>query len=602
MPEQKQRDAELGQIWSERIEKADRYYKEWETKFKCNQSEEYYEGFQWRETGNYSPYVINLVFSTIEVQRPTLVFQKPAFSITAKPGKLAWDEATAAKQAAIQSDVLNNYAMAEENEFADEIEQAIIDSYFRFGLVEVGFSTDWIDNPNADKPILRSDSQPMKAQDGTVLREPAKLPEIEWNYVKRIDPKNFRIGGIDNYKMKRCNWVGYFEFVREEDLKANSSLKNTENIGNLQSRSADFVPSEDKNQPVQGDVLKVWRIWDLRAKKRLLLSDSHGIIFQEKDFKRLPLFPLKFYERRRGFYPVPPVFNWLSPQNEINEGREGMRTHRRRFQRKFFYDSGKISNAPQIDKMENGPDGTFIGVDGDPSTVCAPLQNADLGASASQSMVVSKDDFNIISGTSSEQRGEADRTTATQATIISNRTQIRDKRATLVVAAWLKAIGREVLLQMKENNVLPYWIQKSEGPGVEQDPVWQKIILAELADIDFELNIDITSISPLASDEKKKGFLEFLAVLTNYPMVSMSPELVQETADILGYRNQKVLGQFMQMAQLQMLGKIAEGQAALQQAGALPQRTVAQATPPRGEQITNQLKNQVGLYPNGGVQ
>ena len=275
-----------------------------------------------------------------------------------------------------------------------------------------------------------------------------------------------------------------------------------------------------------------------------------------------------------------------------------MRTHRRRFLRKYFYDQNKITSAPMIDKLENGPDGTFIGVEGDPNTVCQPLQNADLGSSSAQSMVVSKDDFNIISGTSSEQRGEADRTTATQATIISNRTQIRDKRATLVVAAWLKSIGREVLLQMKENNVLPYWIQKAEGSESEPDkPVWQKIILSELDDIDFEIDISATSISPIAGDEEKKSFLEFLAVLTNYPMVSMSPTLVQETADKLGYRNQKTIAEFMQLAQLQMIGKIEEGKQALMKIGALPQRTVAQATPPRGEQITNQLTNQVGLPP-----
>ena len=54
-------------IWMDRINSADRYYKQWEALFKCKILEQYYEGVMWksqRELG-YNPYVINKFFDNI---------------------------------------------------------------------------------------------------------------------------------------------------------------------------------------------------------------------------------------------------------------------------------------------------------------------------------------------------------------------------------------------------------------------------------------------------------------------------------------------------------------------------------------------------------
>lgn len=585
---------QLENLWAERVRRSTDHYKKWEEDFKARTCEQYYEGKQWLNTPNvYSPYVINLVFSTIEVKLPNLVFTEPIAQIKPKPGRESWNSEAANADAQLKEDIVNAFATDPDNCVPDEIELAILDSFFRFGIIEVGFSADWVDNPNAGKPWVKDDGSVFMDGENQVIKEPDKLPVSEQNYIKRIPARNFRVGGIDNYKLERCSWCGYWEFVALEELKANKNLK-TDEISYSGNRSADFVYLDDEgNEQRQGDLVRLWHIWDNRAKVKYIFSEDHMKILAQEKFDRLPLFPLIFHKRTRGFYPMPPVSNWLSPQNEINESREMQRIHRRRFTRKYFYDKNKIPDQQDIDKLENGPDGTFIGIEGDPNTAAAPLQNADLGASLNAAQVVSKDDFNIVSGTSAEQRGQADRQTATQSNIINERTAVRETRYSGIVARWISAIFREVLLQMKEKNVLPYWIEKTQGEFAEQT-IWQQILLQEsLEDFDFEVRIDIAALSPQANDDREKGFLKFLAVLKENPQLAMSPDLVQEAANIFGYRNRKVLKQMMEMAQLAMIGQIEQGKQAVQ--GAMSQRTVQQATPPEPQQINNQVANLAGL-------
>src|SRR5512139_2237211 len=220
---------EAASLWNTRLTKADEYYERWSTRFKTATCEEYYEGFQWTNTGTYSPYVMNLVFSTIEVKIPNLLFDEPIATIRPRPGKAEYDPDTAWAGALIKQDVLNTWSTDKDNRLVSEMELAIVDAFFRFGIMEVGFSTNWIENPNAGKPVLKSERS-SDAADGEKLREPDVIPLSEMNYVRRVEPWRFRVGGMDSYALDRCNWVGYYEYVRREDLLASKNLKNLDQV------------------------------------------------------------------------------------------------------------------------------------------------------------------------------------------------------------------------------------------------------------------------------------------------------------------------------------------------------------------------------------
>lgn len=599
--------------WQRRINAADVYYKDWERKFKCKELEKYYEGFQWDGVPDgYDPYVINLVHSAIGIKAPSLLFSTPVFHLAPKPGKADFSPTEAFRETQLKEDTLNSFAGDEILNLAGETELGILDSWFRFGLIEVGYGADWIDNPNAGKPILDSDyNEDCDPNEAEKLFEPEKLPEKEWIYVKRIPAHRFRVGGSDSPFLRRNNWVGYYEFVRTQDLLAAGVDEKKLDTSIYSARSADFTYDKEENSiNASGDLTKIWKIWDLRAKEKIIVRDGHGqILFAPSKFSRLPLFDLRFSKRTRGFYPIPPVFNWKSPQDEVNESHEMNRAHRRKARSIFQVKTGDIT-PDELEKFLTAPDQSIIQTTRE--NAINPVQNANVDASLGIALQVSKDDFNIASATGAEELGVADRETATAAGIKQNKSQIRENHSREIVAKWLCNIGKEILLQAQEKFTLPFWINSNVDSTRSPDEVQEitetfKLIDSEdLGSGDFNVDISVDSMSPVANDDEKKKFLEVLSILQNFPVLAINPDLVYEVCYRCGYRNTKVIKQLVKVAQLQLMIQMSglTNQAAMAQGGGpqnpmqagnsqAAQNSVQNQTPPQLEQIRNQLASQL---------
>jgi hypothetical protein len=609
---------DLAAIWKQRITAADKYHLQWESEMACVKMEEYYRGKQWQDTGlnpSYERYVLNLIYTTIEIKLPTLLFDIPVFHIKPRPRRGAFDLESAIQRSLLREDLLNTIVSDPELRFPKNASLAIKDAFFRFGIVEVGYSANWVENPNAGMPILKSDESPVVDTDGNTVKEPKQLPQSERIYVRRIPAKHFRVGGVDGIGLSDSNWCGYASWYRPEDLKANKNLINVDKIEWAGGRTPDFYPDgmgktyvhDESNKT--GDISKVWTIYDNRSKQKIMLHDATGIVLFKKPFTRLPLFDLRFSPLFEGFYPMPPVKSWKMPQDEINDSKEQARNHRKRYVRKFVYNKAALPNIEEVDKLINGPDGTFVGAEGgDIERVVFPVPNADLGASARDALVTSKDDFNIASATSEEQRGQSDRTTATQANIINQKAQVRDSSSRVQVATWLAEIGREVLLLAEEKYTLPVWLKMLADPGAPGDNVselteiWHQVKMEDFKtkdgedDLDFDVAISVDSLSPITNDEEKTKFLEFLAVLNQYPELSMDPLLIREAAYRIGYRNEKVIVRMQVAAQQMLVNKMAAqngGGAGTAGTSQLGQATVAQQTPPGMSEVQNQIHAQV---------
>lgn len=591
------------EVWLSRIQVANEYHETWWRKFKCSQAIQYYEGEQWQGfpyyfKSNYRPYVVNLVFSTIEVKLPSLVFDKPIFTVKPKPYRSSVDLEAEIRKNQLREAALNTFVSDPDNYFQEEIELAILDSFFAFGMIEVGFDASYITNPNAGKPYLKDDGTPIRDAEGKDIVQPDEIPEWEQIYVKRIHPFHFRVGGNDSYNLNRCNWCGYWEYVDLLSLKANKNLKGIDQLPFAGSRTVEFdrtfeySPEMDKLLS-SGDVVKVWHLWDTRKKEFSLLIESLPEPIFTAKYDILPLYPLVFHRRLRGFYPIPPASQWLSPQDDINEANEQIRAHRRRSARKYLFRKNAL-DSDELDKLMLGPDGTYAEVELDPASVVAPLPLSPLDRSVTDTLIISKDNFNIVSGTASEQRGEADRTTATQAAIINTRSQIRESRPVSIVSKWLSRIARHIIIAQSQLT-LPFWIKIQEkdsedflsSVGVSSESFTQ-ITGMDIEGLDFEVDINVSSISPLAEQENKNAFLEFLAVINNYPQILLSPVLIREAAERIGFKtNEKIIRDLQNSALLALIGQ--------QQQSALAQRTVEKSTPTDQERIESQLRTQVGL-------
>lgn len=604
------RTPDFSSIWLAKVQAADRFYKSWEEKFEVKQLELFYDGFQDenQEWGDH-PYVLNLFFSTIETKLPSYIFTNPVFHCKPKPKDLAVDPEQAFGFASNLEDALGDWVSNDDTRFADEIEQCVIDAFPRFAVIEVGYSANWIDNPKAGKPILKREYD-NEAEEGRVVRQPAELPTEEQIYVKHIPACDFRVSSMNNKYLEQCDWCGYREIVATADLMANKEInfskEDQANISIGDSSLSEVVDiyglnDLDRNLLRSGALTVIWKIWDNRAKKHYILSESHSKVLLNKPFDIFPFVEMRYRRPLKGFYPVPYVFNWKSPQQEINDVRNANRAHRRKMKRLYQYMSGTFASTEELDKAMNGEDGTFVEVTR--MGQVEPIPNADLGASANIALTVSQSDFNIISGTTAEQRNQiSGDVTATQASISNDRAVVRESFERNTVAKFCCRVAKKVLQFMKARFVNPMVLSvpntRLENEGFLGDIQTGSTVrtidpITDFGgdDFDFDVNIDIESTSPVANEAELNRFLSFLALLKQYPEYSMSPMIIREMAFRTGYKNEKVIQEFQRFAQLTMIGQIEQGQQNLG-GGNMAQQQLEGQTPPNQDQVREQLRGQ----------
>ena len=323
--------------------------------------------------------------------------------------------------------------------------------------------------------------------------------------------------------------------------------------------------------------------------------------------RRNTIIPLKFRHRLDTFYPLPVTYNWKSPQDELNDIREAARVHRRRYVRKYVIATNSFEEE-ELNKLQFGGDGAMAETKlSDARAAISPMPNADLGAQHFEGIQTSTNDFDNVAGISAQQRGESTGASATETSIVDKRSTIRESRDRIIVANWLCEIAKVMLLEIKERTTLDFWVKVLIDEANDDDQLaeiseqWTLITKEEITgDEDFDVNVSVTSLSPVAQQADKSDYIEFLSVLQQFPIVSMSPHLIRETANKLGYRNENVIRVFQKLAQAAMFEKLAGAENIIEQAmqggggtgaGQLGQKTIAQAQPNTQEQITNQLQN-----------
>lgn len=589
---------QLADALSRQIKAGDRLFEDWEKRFRCKELNNYYEGLQ--DQINDDSYVFNLFFSTFQIKQPTLTFRRPIFFCDPKPNRQDFDTEAALNYSQKASDVLNTYVTTNKMGFADEIELSLIDAGSYFGIVEVGFDANWVMNPNAGRPVVKKEFANNPSVKGIV--EPEEIPIEEWIYAKRIPAHRFRVGNFNqSTSLEDADWCGYYDFYKREELE--SKAFNFRNLKPVSVYADAYTPDlamdyteSDSESKVTG-LIKAWKIWHNRTKKFYFLADSEdgAQIGLEDSFKFLPLYDLRFFKRRMGFYPIPLFYNWKSPQDEQNEIRNQMRTIRRRSRLRYAVKKGALE-PDQLDKF-TGPDDVAV-VEVETDNAINPVMNPQMDASIQVGYNVSKDDFNIVSGTSSEARGEADKTTATQATITNQRAGIREAAEREKVALWLCRIATGMLNLIRDRMTLPFWIKTNQDAGAFGQDVdqlvneWQLISSEDMGDIDYIVNVSVESLSPVANEQELNKFIKFLAILKDNPQLAIHPGLIGELAARLDYRNTKVIKFFQQMAQIQMIGMMAQMGGAMPQETNNAQKTVEQMTPPAQAQIENQLAAQ----------
>lgn len=593
--------------WANRIVQANKYYDTWESRFRCKTLEDYYEGFQWQlANGSFPeglgirrPYTVNLVYATIRRKIANITYSYPEFLIDPMPGQMDWNQDFAVRSALLKQAALNTVISNPKLEFVDDIRLAAIDSFFRFAVVEVGYASDYR-NPNKPKMEMKSDSNLNinPEQDKVVRDDPPS--ESELLYTKWISAKRFRVSMADDVKLRNCDWCGYYGFIPKEVLQNTKEYQVPKELRD-QYFSVDVADAKDyfagstysreaaEELIKRGSLVKYWRIWDNKTQTEKLVIDGNYEEIFSKPFERIPLQTHRFDLSLKGWYPIPPVWQWLSAQNEVNESREQMRRYRARSTRKFEVSKGD-HDLDELEKLKTNEDGSVIVTkrkDGQPSV--RPIQNPDINIAIAEGLTTAKDDFDIVAAIPVATGRPSDRQTATATKKLSADQAIIESLEQIDFSKFVAACGREILLQMSENMDQGMWVKLSADPGADifgelehfQD-VYKWITNQDLADgYDFSVRINVKDSTPANMELEEVKFVKFLTLVKQFPEISLDPDLIRETAYRVGYKNEKIIAKYQQMAMIFMM----------ERANMAEQSVIAQAAPQIGGGAENNGQN-----------
>lgn len=535
--------------WQTRVDMAEKAYQKWEDKYKPSVLEDYYYGHQWEgqpEELARQNYVINLCFPSVEVKLPSLMFYRPQVRVEPRPN---WSDDPGNDlefRTQLRQDTLNTFLDDKDVGFKVETTLAMKEAFPRFGIVEVGYSADFIDNPRAGKPMLHENGEEMKDGAGNAVITPDRTQVAEQLFVKRIPSKTFRVAVNGKNRLRRNDWCGYYEWHYPDDLKRNPRYSNTANLktgGKISGDYTDKAADNSEEGMKERGMVKIWKIWDLRTMSRCVFVEGGEKYLLQEPFQFLPFASLKFHDLFDEFYPLPPMFNWIHPQNELNETRNAQRIHRKRFYRRY----GRLPTVDEAEwrKVEDGGDGV-CGVFPGNDAVWA-IEDAPLDGAIARNVPETKQDFLEISGIGGEERGVSDADTATQANIIDVRSRIRENYSRSQVAEWLGEICELLLMTIDAYMELPMWIKVNVDPQgpyaqIEQLRVfagWLQIKKEELGGMRFSCKVDVESLSPLTEDARRQSWERVLTIMMTQPQLAMSDVLLKKTLAFYDIRSDK---------------------------------------------------------------
>lgn len=580
-----EREEDRVKEWQSQLRAADKCHDEWERRFEVKRGEEYFEGKQWGALTDDQArdlYVVNLTLAAVETQKPSLLFQKPQIRMESRPSRK--DQLQAAvleKEAKLSQQAVQTFIDDPDVKFMLNTALAIQDAHFRFGIVEVGYTADFIDNPHAGKPLLPTkpdeagklppadettntdvvDAAAAVPQPGGVAQPPTVVkPGTEDLFVKWIPADQFRTSLSEKNDLTANDWVAYFEWMRVSDLKANKKYKNTKDLkgtGTLDAKYRDGMATKDEVDAKHG-MVKVWKIWDLRGKVKHVLAEGHQKhLLEGEPWKVFPFADLKFIERLRAYYPIPVVYNWLGPQDEVNEQREHGRTMRRRSRRRYAARVGAIDPV-ELEKLQNGPDGVTAWEKQDGAV--RALQEGAVDSSVWRTGLQADQDFVNLTGITGEQRGVAEADSATQASILDARAKLRESAARVKVQNWLASIARLMLLHLREHMVLPFVIKTQLDPATATPEetlvtalLWSQITAKDLGSVDMDVTVDLASLSPVSQDAERVTWSQVLALLSNPTILflfTQSETILRKTLGLYGISSEQEVREIQTLAQV----------------------------------------------------
>jgi len=519
-------------IWRDRIERSKKIRKKMLKDVKTYI--QFYIGNQWgdKKTTLSEKPVINLIFSHVKTQIPSLYMRNPKWYCRPKGRK---EELPQLKIHAHLAETFLNY-YANENlgiSLKKQMRLAILDAFFAFGTIKVGYIADFEANPNYGKyntlgqdekgnPIYEVDKE-----SGELMKD--DVEEIVTNeafYARRRSP---RVMLFD----PECE--NYFEdgrYIAEEIVKSVEDVKNSklyDNTKNLEPSfsvkpgyNLDEKDKEDMPQITEDlERITLYEIYDIEHDKLIVLAEDHDEFLRDENIpdgiEGSPYEFLRFNEVPDELYPMADIKNLKPIQEEHNLGRAMIMTHAKRFARKYGYKQGTFpagKESEEMEKLKDPEDGGFFEY---AEQMPEPMIDAPLDSAVYQNFQQTKEDFWKAAGSTEHERGTVERRkTAFEAGKISKEAGIRKEDKKSLTEDFAAGIGAKLLQSFQANLTIEQAVEIAGEIGKG----WQNISRENIVG-QFTVGVEIGSAAPAIPEFERKDFMGIIATLTQMP-----PDLV----------------------------------------------------------------------------
>lgn len=556
---------DLQKTWEERISIAKQEKEEWEKAFRVKLARDFFEGKQNPGYPEDEWITINKIYAHLQAQLPSLYSLDPYYYIKLKKSYQVEPETIAAweQKGKVRAAVLNY--LKGELKLKEKARLGIQDAHFSYGVIKVHFYADQQENPEAGKPILGNDEKPLvDPETQQPLLHPEIVPMNERYCVTRVHPDDLVFlagsGPLDD------KWIGLAERIRltpdeAEKRYGKSALKDIKSSSidqedkNLVAKVKSLFAGEKEKKP---EIFTFWEIYDLVKDEWLTIAENAEKPVRNpervpKGIEDHPYSILRFTLRDNSPYPIPPVSQSIDPQKEICLSRSRILTHRKRFNRKYEVVTNMLEDDNELSKLESGDDGAMIRVKN--RGAITPIQDAPLDPMAFQELQAMNNDLIEIFGSPDSARGIASADSATEASLLDRRLEIREGDRMSIVSDWLGDIGRK-LDQLCQVHLDKEEAVKVTGPQGEH---WKRVSPRDYEKIDgeYEHGVTVGSTAPRLPDIERAQWIAFLSqVIVPFPHILTKPSIMKRMAEMFHIEDEASIEEFRQLGLAIMSGQM----------------------------------------------
>jgi hypothetical protein len=568
-------------LWFKRIKAATDVLEKWEKDYRVAENYQYWLGNQ-RDNpfdGSERKAQHNKIHPRVSEDIPSLYYYNPIGRVVALPARSDTPGETVSEKARLLADTGVFLTRDKTTGFRENTFNALKESRWALGCVEVGYDPDFIDNPSAPRPPLKEKEttkiveeqepegdtfleaegeilgEPVRDELGLTVDEESDLPSLEAElrrvqemlrgetfFVKHILCKQILISPSNKAVLENNDWVGYWEDYSLEDVKRSPAYENT---ADLKAQTE----QEGKLEDGSIDKVRLFRIWDLRTKTKIVLAKGHHSVLMKRPFKRCPLKFLRMDIDPYHFRPLPPIYFQLPSQDQYNDSAEYMRKMRISTVPRYSYDEDAV-NADEAAKFQSRDMNIMIPRKAGTHSVIEPVAQPSTAAAAVQTLALSEKEFSESNSASGNPLDPATQT-ATRAIMANTAKSAEVGFDRTLVADWLATIIEELILLAVDHMSLPRWIAINvdlDSPlaleeSIRVAKVYEQIDAEKLRDavagINWHIEVETDTLSPVAESERGMKLMQVVTFISNPPaaaLLSQAPNLLKRLLSLGGIK------------------------------------------------------------------